>query len=236
MTTLSSLVAPYNYVPIDRPMNTLLFMENPTGLTDASWSTADAVRILKPGVTAQPFDVSLSSDGYSTDIAAYNGYVRCYDMPNFSAPERRVFEIWGRTKDATLTHDRGVRVQFNIETKWTDYWIVQLRNISGSYYNLKLIEITASSQYTRGEVNFSTAVNEPAYFHLWVWDSFDSVVAQASMWEQDAASTSHEAKSIAYYTAGRPHSGYRTEAYLSWHGSAASAEWFIAGGRIGDYS
>lgn len=173
---------------------------------------------------------TLSTDGWAYNtVTSYAAFMQGIP-PAYTT--RRKFEFWGAVQDITLTNAYGVRILFN----WVDannYWQADLRRNTGSgLFYVTIWEVTAGVGTTRAGVNFSSALDMPARWHLTVYEQEDAVIVQCSMNELDNAADVYGVN-ISYSVASRPSKNSGLFSF-GMQGGIVGAEWLINGCRITD--
>lgn len=214
----------------------ILLVTTPTGVSDATYQVLNepaALLIESPDLaTRLANDFNLQTTGYAYSTSSFGTYAGYTTVPAYSVV--RKYEVWGKTKDAALTNDLGVRIQINVEADATDYWHGYLRwNNTSGVFQILIDEFTASVANNRATASFSTALDVPAYYHLIFWEQGDSLVLQCTMYEADSI-TDDEAVSCAYTVGSRPHKAF-TKFRISGR-NAANDEWLIRGCKVSDVS
>ena len=239
MANLSTLIAPYKKVPLNGFNGILLDLQNPVGVTNATFLpfsegallVEDKSKLITRNSLA-PWN--LGTDGYCSPKGAWYTYAsHGANTLTPAAGYARKYEVWGRTKNAALTADQGVRILFNVATQWTDYWELNLAWIPGNVFRLSLVQVAAGVVTMEGVHSFSTIVDEPAHYHMTLVDYGDTIVAMAHMWEGDNI-VDDEAISLAYTVGSRPAKTAMRYYFTDFNGNVLN-EWFIRGCRVQDF-
>jgi len=210
----------------------MLLMANPINRASSTYNpvTQGAVLAVDSGVvglTAPTSNTDLDADGYWYDSTSFAGYVGWTSMPAYSV--RRKYEVWGKTKNASLTSFRGIQVIFN-RLDANNLWVAQIA-WNGTQYYVELSQATAGVFTQRAVAVFTTAVAVPAIWHLTVYEQGDSVVVQGIAYESDATGDD-EAISCSYTVASRANKT-ETRGYIAAL-STINDEWLVRGCRVSD--
>jgi len=213
-----------------------LLIVNPTGITDTNYSPATEHGALLFNATgngaltsATTFD--LDTDGYAQDTNTYAVFADLASIPAYTT--RRKYELWGKTKDASLTNNIGVEIITNRAAGSTvTYWsFIMIYATATGRFDLYLAELVAGVYNLRASTFTTVAPDWPGIWHLTVYEQGDSVVFQATMYESDATGDD-EAVSCSYSIANRPQKSVTRATFRTVNSSAD--EWLIRGCMISD--
>lgn len=234
MTSLSSLVAPYQKVPLGLNNGVVLDMMNPLGYTDADYNPKfdynAVVQCAYPdNIVGASGTWALDSNGYATTAGGYGTLIGMEGHPIQSGGMRK-YEAWGKTADASPSTNTGVRILFNYVDA-NNYWLVDFDWSVGAQYVLVIYSNQAGTPTTHVTDSATTLVDWPAHWHVIVYDFGDTIETTAFVWEEDLPADD-DALWGSYTVASRPFKSTSKFQFTAQVGAAD--QWYWRGVRVTD--
>lgn len=201
---MGRIINPYSGISSGAGNGILLFLQNPTGGTDANFVPVPLVNAASNGALGGNGTFDLDTDGYVQDTTSYSKFLTIQSLA--AVTTRRKFEMWGKTKNAALSDNYGVEIIINRDSGATVnyYTAILVYRTASAAFELYLGELNAGVYTSRGTVAFSTAIDEPVFWNLILYEQGDTVAAQAFLYESDTA-TDAGGVSLSYQGTPRVH-------------------------------
>jgi hypothetical protein len=185
----------------------LLLVQPPTGAASGSYNPATDARGLiinsERNLGLAGAAISLDANGYLYTSSSYQDFLSVVNPPRPPTNHFRKIEMWGKTKNAALSTDYGVRIAFNVQHWYNQFWFLELF-WNGSAFALTLYEWNSPTGTSRATGTMSTAVDTPILWHLTLWYFDDTVWATAKVYQTNSI-IDDEVISISYSIASRPY-------------------------------
>lgn len=230
------LIGQADLKPVSQETNGAIFLlQNPTGISSASY---DPLLAGNGGVLIQDQSikglttgmvVNINTNGYIYNSTSYGVHFYCTSARRSTNYARR-YEMWGMTKNATPTTNDGVRILFNINHFWNQFWEVELY-WNGSSFRVDLTEWNNPTATVRLTSTFSSAINWPTVWHISVDDLGDRLLLRAEMYESDLV-TDSQCFFGTYNVASRPYKD--ATAFAMQNRETPGDEWLIRGYSVMD--
>lgn len=178
-------------LPTDGSNRTVIDIVNPLGSSDSSYRTTSGGVILTQDADITGIGASLwtlSTDGYCYPNGSWSTYWNGI-LPAI-ADTSRIYKVWGKTRDSAPATNTGIRILFNMTTRWSDYWEARIQ-WDGSRFQLIVDQVTASSSTNRLTQNIGTSIDWPCQWELTLHEHGDAIAAFLATYEKDVPSDSH---------------------------------------------
>jgi hypothetical protein len=218
--------------PLPEVNGVLLEYVNPTGAASSAYNPVDGAGVIVESLVPTIITTGgweLDANGYAWDSTSFSTFAKDTTVGFPAYTTARKWEVWGKTKDASLTTGSGFRLIFNYQDS-SNYWYARV-NWNGTAYYWQIREYVASVDTFRAAATISTAVTVPSHFHMTLYEQGDDLILQAVMWEIDTPAND-DAVSCQYNIASRP---LKTETMFNlqlW--STTDDEFLIRGFRVSD--
>jgi len=214
----------------------ILLVQNPTGISSAAYNP---ILESNGGVIVQSSrvkglfktDCTINTNGYihsaATSYLVFLGFTSCEKV---SVINQRKYEMWGMTKNATPTTNEGVRLGFNTQHFYNQFWHVDLY-WTGSVFRMDLVEWNNPTSTSRANASFSSNLDWPMIWHLIVYESGDNILVTCMAYQSNNI-VDNEAITMTYTIASRPYKN-SSGSFFGVRESPGD-EWLVRGCSISD--
>lgn len=214
----------------------IFLLQNPIGISSSSY---DAILPANGGVIIQSSRIkglyrdyltTINGNGYLYPVnnyAVFAGFNQC-EKP--SVINMRKYEMWGHTKNATPTTNEGVRMGFNTQHFYSQFWHVDFY-WTGSVYRMDLVEWNNPTGTLRANASFSSALDWPMIWHLIIYEAGDNILVTCMAYQSNNI-IDNEAITMTYTVASRPYKN-STGSFFGVRENPGD-EWLIRGCAITD--